>query len=446
MDIGFDYIKQNLDFSSQIGKRYLENLNLLSDKDTIQFHLKAMEKLFDIPIDKIKNILSHFQDILKTINKLTTGTTLDEIELFQLKQFSYFSNELFEILKDLNLLDCFKLEKLHKPFQILDPENQNLPTFYIYSSYDKELENIRKEKAKIKDEERLLKLSIKEKEIEEKICKNLSEKLSRHSHNFLKNYEIIGFLDLSISKMELSTKLDLKKPNISEQLTIKLSKLFNPEVKEILENTGKHFQKVDITLKNGTQIITGANMGGKTILLKTIALSQILFQKGFYIPAENAFLPIFDDIFFISGDFQDEKLGLSSFAAEMKILNNIFKQIQSNKKFLILLDEPARTTNPLEGRAIVKAIAKLFNKPNIVCAITTHFDNVLSSNMRHLRVKGLKDIEKIDKNKELQDYFDYSLEEITQKNSPKEAIKILKLLDIDNNIVEKIEEVLENGE
>ncbi|ABR30072.1 DNA mismatch repair protein MutS [Thermosipho melanesiensis] len=444
MDVGFEYIKSNLNFSSQIGRKYFENIKILTSKSEITYHLKAIEILSNLSLEKVKNILSHFQDIHETFKKLSYKNPLDEIELFQIKHFTYFSQELFNELKTLNLLDYFNLEALVEPFKILDPDNEKMPTFYIYSSYDKTLKEIRGKKQNENDENKLIDLTIKEKEIEKNICENLSLELFKYTEKFLKNYKIIGFLDFSISKLELIKKLNLKKPKINKAFEIEYQQLFNPEIKNLLEGEGKKFQDIDIKLKNGTQIITGANMGGKTLLLRTIALSQILFQMGFYVPAKEANLPIFDKIYFISGDFQNVKLGLSSFAAEMKIINEIFKQINKEQKMLILLDEPARTTNPTEGRAIVKTIANLLNQQNIICCITTHFDNVISDNIRHLRIKGVKNIEKIDKNRNIQDYFDYSLEEVSSNVSPKEAIKILKLLNIDNYLVEKIEEVLEN--
>ncbi|MBB6062436.1 dsDNA-specific endonuclease/ATPase MutS2 [Thermosipho japonicus] len=445
MNTGFDYIRKQLDFSSPLGKKAFENIKIMNNKEEIEKSLQAIEVFNNIEeknIEKIKQILSHIQDIEETIKKLNFEYTLDEIELFQIKVFSIFSQDLFKLLNILEIYNIFNLENIEEVIKILDPRGERLPTFYIYEEYDKNLKEIRKIKESENDESKLLEILSKEKEIEREICEQLSKKLHKFSNKLLKNFQIISFLDLSISKYELSKKINLKMPQINRSFEIIYEKLFNPEVENLLNERGKKFQKIDITLNPGTQIITGANMGGKTVLLRTIALSQMMFQMGFYVPAEFSKLPIFDEIFFVSGDFQNIKLGLSSFAAEMEIINNIYNEIKSGKKILILLDEPARTTNPTEGSAIVKTISNLFNKENVICVISTHFDNVIDKKMRHLRIKGLKDVEKIDTSKDIQDYFDYSIEEVQLYNPPKEALKILKILKIDNDIVSKVEEVL----
>lgn len=445
MNTGFEYIRKQLDFSSPLGKKAFENIKIMNNKEEIKKNLQAIEVFNNIEeknIEKIKQILSHIQDIEETIKKLSFECTLDEIELFQIKVFSIFSQDLLKLLNTLEIYNIFNLENIEEVIEILDPRGERLPTFYIYEEYDKNLKEIRKIKESENDESKLLEILSREKEIEREICEKLSKKLHKFSNKLLKNFRIISFLDLSISKYELSKNLNLKMPQINSSFEIIYEKLFNPEVENLLNKQGKTFQKIDITLNPGTQIITGANMGGKTVLLRTIALSQMMFQMGFYVPAEFSKLPIFDEIFFVSGDFQNIKLGLSSFAAEMEIINNIYNEIKSGKKILILLDEPARTTNPTEGSAIVKTISNLFNRGNVICVISTHFDNVIDKEMRHLRVKGLKDVEKIDPSKDIQDYFDYSVEEVQLYNPPKEALKILKILKIDNDIVSKVEEVL----
>jgi DNA mismatch repair protein MutS2 len=63
--------------------------------------------------------------------------------------------------------------------------------------------------------------------------------------------------------------------------------LFNPEVAEALRLKNKKYQPVDINLTDGPALITGANMGGKTVLLKSVALAQYMFQYGFFVPARE---------------------------------------------------------------------------------------------------------------------------------------------------------------
>ncbi|MBO8161296.1 MAG: DNA mismatch repair protein MutS [Thermosipho sp. (in: Bacteria)] len=448
-NFGFDFVFKNLNFSSPIGEKFAQNYfeSLITNQKELLKNFNAIEKINLLnpnELEKIKLTLSHIPNIENIINKIKFLEILDEIDLFEIKLFSIFSQELLEMLKNTSIIDIFNLKDLTNAIQLLDPNDEKVPTFYIYDSYSPELKKIREQKYNCKDEDLYLKLSLKEKEIEHEICKYLTQKLTDYVENLEHNSYTIGFLDLTIAKAEFAKLYNLSKPKINKDFYIEHKQLFNPEIEEDLKKKNKKFQRIDIKLNNGTQVITGANMGGKTVLLKTIALSQLMFQLGFFVPSENSNLPLFDEIYFVSGDYQDIKLGLSSFASEMIIINNLYKKFKRNKKLLILLDEPARTTNPGEGKAIVKALVKLFNKNNAITVITTHYDNILCDKIRHLRIKGLKDVEKIEKVESFQDYFDYSLEEIKDSAVPKEAIKILKLLKLDNEIITMAEEVYNN--
>ena len=88
--------------------------------------------------------------------------------------------------------------------------------------------------------------------------------------------------------------------------------LFHPQIREILEQEGRAFQAVDLKLEKGTTVITGANMAGKTVLLKSVQLAQYLMQFGFYVPARRAGMPLVEQVLTSIGDDQDELNGLSS--------------------------------------------------------------------------------------------------------------------------------------
>jgi len=66
-------------------------------------------------------------------------------------------------------------------------------------------------------------------------------------------------------------------------MEINFIEAFNPEIKEILEKGAKVFTPVSIDLSSGATIITGANMGGKSVTLKTIVLNLLLGQMGFFV-------------------------------------------------------------------------------------------------------------------------------------------------------------------
>jgi DNA mismatch repair ATPase MutS len=110
----------------------------------------------------------------------------------------------------------------------------------------------------------------------------------------------------------------------------------------------------------------------------------------------------------------------------------------------VLIDELARTTNPTEGRAIVGAVAKHLDNQNLKVLITTHYGG-LKVQCRKLRVKGFReDIgdAKITPNN-IGDFIDYSLVEDDGVNVPHEALRIAKILGVDEEIVKQAEKLLD---
>lgn len=67
-------------------------------------------------------------------------------------------------------------------------------------------------------------------------------------------------------------------------------------------------------------------------------------------------MPLVEQVLTSIGDDQDELNGLSSYAAEMLRVDEMIRQVRQRSKILVLIDELARTTNPVEGRAIVNGV------------------------------------------------------------------------------------------
>lgn len=169
--------------------------------------------------------------------------------------------------------------------------------------------------------------------------------------------------------------------------------LFYPPLLAQCEAQGRPYQSVNITLYHDACLLTGANMSGKTILIKSLALAQTLAQFGFFVPAAHARLSLFDEITALVGDEQNESRGLSSFGAEILSLDRTLRQLRQGRRLLFLSDELARTTNPSEGRAIVCAFFDLWQQiraahPYSTALVSTHYENVNNA-PRRLRIKGL---------------------------------------------------------
>jgi len=119
--------------------------------------------------------------------------------------------------------------------------------------------------------------------------------------------------------------------------------------------------KNDTNLDNSKMlIITGANMGGKSTYIKQNAIICLLSQIGSFVPADEANVKIIDKLFLRQGTSDDIVNNNSSFMVEM----NDFKYILDNADIdsLVLLDEPAKSTNSKEGGAIARAYLEYFSK------------------------------------------------------------------------------------
>jgi dsDNA-specific endonuclease/ATPase MutS2 len=231
-------------------------------------------------------------------------------------------------------------------------------------------------------------------------------------------------------------------------------------VKSILSKENKKYMPISIDINKKITLITGANMGGKSVSMKTIVLNLYLFQCGFYVFGEDANLCVFDFIYLISDDMQDINKGLSTFGAEIIKLKEITKLMKHQDGF-IALDEFARGTNPSEGKILLKSICTYFKRFNSISLISTHYDEVMQENVDHYQVIGLKNVDfkglkrqvdlklssKGSSSKSidiLQDNMDYRLEKVNKEAKvPKDALNICKLLGLSNEIIEIAQDIQE---
>lgn len=95
-------------------------------------------------------------------------------------------------------------------------------------------------------------------------------------------------------------------------------------------------------------VITGPNMGGKTVYIKMIAVLQVMAQVGCFIPAADVQLRICDKLFSRIGFEDNIDKGISSFGMEVEQMSFILNNVTPNS--LVIIDELGRGTNPGEGQ------------------------------------------------------------------------------------------------
>ena len=436
---GLRFILDELCTHSSYSRKLLLESTMMHDRESIEKSYSVLKEFYHVvENDDNKNAIQTLQfklcklkDINNTISRLSSSTVIDDIELYEVKSLAMLSADVKNILEKLNLINVIEIPTLDDVVKILDPDGLRIATFYIYDSYSEELAVLRK-KLKEKDfyqEEIYNKVM----EVEDAIRAKLSEALKPFVHDLCEALNALADVDLNLAKALQMKELGLCFPTISNDNVATYKGIFHPEVKNILDKEKREYQKVDIQFGMKPVIIMGANMGGKTIVLKTLAMSQYLLQFGFGIPADSAEMMIYDEMFCLTTDDQSLNKGLSSFAAEMKNIDAVIKVSHDDKKILALIDEPARSTNPTEGTALVSSLVKLLQDKAMSLIIVTHY-NIKTYNNKCLRVKGLENGK-----------MNYELVETHEGEVPHEALNIAESLGVAPQWIQMAKEILEEG-
>lgn len=434
-------IYEMLNIKTSMGRDMLFNSEFICDENSLNKTYQLIEscqnfldKQSSKDIHNLECVLYDIHNITNSIMMIDNNKVLDDVGLFEVKAFCLNCKKLKFILKDL-IDEEFVLDDFQEIITLLDPEGLEVKQFYVYSLYNKELSEKRKifEQYKLNDNPDTDKIYNELMEIENNVREMLCKKIKPFKDKILKAINTVALLDVSIAKGELNKLLNLTKPTINKSLSISYTKVFNPIVKQALNKNGKDFQAIDINLDSTTSLITGANMAGKTVILKTLALCQYMIQFGFFVPCEKCCVCLVNEVLTSIGDNQNENEGLSSFASEILNLNDIVKKVKTKQTYLVLVDELARTTNPIEGVRLLNGFIKTLSMGCSLNVITTHYSDI-KVKCRRLRVKGFnkENISCTIDIKNLSDYIDYSLIEDTTNTTPNEALNLCKILGIDS--------------
>ena len=427
-----------LELQSGFARRWLLDSPMMTSGEEIMASYDILHRFCDFiaqvektHIDTLLFRLQGLKDIRTTILNLSKNAVLDDIELFEVKHLAILATDVAKILNQHGMDGVVEIPALDKVIAILDPDGMKIATFYIYDSYCAQLKDLRNQMRQHPDQQDDLLLQASE--LEEGVRKDLSAQLHPWANAIEQAQIALAQIDVFLAKAMQMKQMGLSFPILSSDGTSQYVSLFNPQVKETLAAHGREFQPVDITFGMRPTLITGANMGGKTVVLKTLTMCQLLFQFGFGIPAASARIAVKDEVYFCIGDEQSVEKGLSSFAAEMKNIDAVIKASRENKKLLALIDEPARTTNPTEGTALVSALLKVLTGSGMSLVMTTHYD-IEPGEARCLRVKGFENGE-----------MDYQLVEVQDGEVPHEALNIAQSLGIDNEWISMARNLLESS-
>lgn len=211
-------------------------------------------------------------------------------------------------------------------------------------------------------------LAVAERKEIERILMEISLELMPHHDDLMHNQLMVAQLDFIQARAEHAQALEAVRPKFSLENHIALWQARHPLIdpQSIVANDliiGEEYRAL---------IITGPNTGGKTILLKTLGLLQMMAQTGLHIPADKGSqVGIFDDIFADIGDEQSIEQSLSTFSSHMTNTVRILEQ--ATYQSLVLFDELGSGTDPQEGAALAMAILNYLRKIDATVMATTHY-------------------------------------------------------------------------
>lgn len=471
-NIGFQYVLDALRPCSPYGQALLRDLCPMGpgQRAELQRQLDNVGRVLEDqtcrkPLQQLLRIFMGLKMIRPTAQKCL-GADLNAIELFEMKRFLLQTGEMLPLFRQIQSalgLEGIALRDTEAALNILDPDGGRAATFFIPDCASDALADLRCQKraleAQIREDpspERLLRRSAlcsREEQEEAIVHRRMSAALRPHIPAILSNMDAIADLDLTAEKARIAARYGGCAPELTEK-DLELADMTNPRITDLLAGQDKTFTPISITLVPGAAVITGANMGGKSVALKTIALNILLVHCGFFPFARTARIPLFDGLHIISEDLESIDRGLSSFGGEMVRFNEMTKALETGFHF-VLLDEFARGTNPHEGAAIVRAVTKYLNTCNAISVLATHYDRVADAARAHYQVAGLKDLDWETLSREIQGLspedragrivrcMNYGLYPVVrQLDCPRDALHICRLLGMAEEILRDAEKTV----
>ena len=200
-------------------------------------------------------------------------------------------------------------------------------------------------------------------ELETELFQQVRVQVRNETHKLQSTARALATLDALASLAETATRRNYVRPVLHDGDEIEIKNGRHPVVEAYISDS---FIPNDLYLNNSTDrllVVTGANMGGKSTVLRQVALIQILAQIGSFVPATSARLPMVDRIWTRVGASDDLASGRSTFMVEMTETASILHN--ATPRSLILLDEIGRGTSTFDGLSIAWAVAEyLHNSPD----------------------------------------------------------------------------------
>jgi DNA mismatch repair protein MutS2 len=295
-----------------------------------------------------KDIISKRNDLIKSINRIIKSLKDDDIV-----------REDYLTLRDGRMVIPIKSEHKRHIRGFIHSESSTGQTVYIEPEETLDLNND------------IISLSFAEKREVERLLKEVTKLIGEVSDRLKESLNIIAYIDSVFARAKHSIEIIGSFPQIDNNKPLFISDARHPL---LLKKLGRQ-KTVPLNfelINDKVVVITGPNAGGKTVVLKTIGILNLMVQSGIHVTVNpDSNFHIFNNILLDIGDQQSIEDDLSTFSSHLKNLKNIIDE--ADDKCLVLLDEIGTGTDPAEGSALAAAILKkLLVKGAVVFASTHH--------------------------------------------------------------------------
>lgn len=342
--------------------------------------------------------VKHFYNDLENVNLTALNTLFEKIELLPSLQGSlqaindggfienFASHELDRIRRQINhdesrvrqvLQDILKKQADHLTETLIASRNGRavLP---VKNSYRNRISGVVHDisasgstvyiepRAVVQLNEEITQLRADERHEMARILRELSNMLRPHTNIIRNNAWVLGHLDFVHAKFLFMQENKAVVPQLSTDKTVQLLQARHPLLTNPVANDLHFLDELTVI------VITGPNTGGKTVMLKTLGLAQLMAQSGLPILADKGSkVAVFNEIFADIGDEQSIEQSLSTFSSHMTNIVDILAA--ADKDSLVLVDELGAGTDPQEGASLAISILEHLRLMQVKTMATTHY-------------------------------------------------------------------------
>jgi DNA mismatch repair protein MutS2 len=217
-----------------------------------------------------------------------------------------------------------------------------------------------------------------------RILRQLSQDIRPHGEVMALYQDALVRLEVIQAKALLALELRANMPILRPKPVISIRKGYHPLLYLKNKAAGKKTVPFDLRLypENHILVLSGPNAGGKSVVMKSVGLIQLMVQSGLLVPVhELSELGLFEQVFADIGDQQSLDDGLSTYSSRLQNARLFIQRATPNT--LVLIDEMGSGTDPKPGGAIAEAILQELYRKGVYAVITTHYSNLKVFAFRH---------------------------------------------------------------